>query len=105
VVVGGAVATTYDIFPVGPTLTPVGSEFSIYDSQGTLQHTTLVYPAFLGGVRVGSVAAGGQSAILTGAGPGGLPQVESYDAATLNPLSNFFALPQTFSGGVFVAGG
>ena len=60
-----------------------------------------------GGVRVGFSAAYGSSgtpAILTGAGPGGSPQVAPFDGATFAALSNFFAFAQTFTGGVFVAG-
>jgi hypothetical protein len=61
---------------------------------------------FTGGVRVGFIAAfgsNGQSAILTAAGPGGGPQVSSFDSLTLAVLDSFFAYNQQFSGGVFVA--
>jgi hypothetical protein len=62
---------------------------------------------FGGGVRVGFGAAYGSSgtpAILTGAGPSGGPQVAVFDGSTFQNLSNFFALPQGFSGGLFIAG-
>lgn len=62
--------------------------------------------SFTGGVRVGfsAVYGIGEPAILTGAGPTGRPQVAPFDGATFSPLTNFFALPQGFTGGLFIAG-
>jgi hypothetical protein len=57
---------------------------------------------FTGGVRVGFSAAYGSSgtpAILTGAGPGGGPEVAVFDGSTFQALSNFFfALAQSIAG-------
>lgn len=46
----------------------------------------------------------GKPALLAAAGPSGGPQVAPFDAANFTALSNFFALPQGFSGGLFIAG-
>jgi hypothetical protein len=66
---------------------------------------------FTGGVRVGYSAAFGTSsgsttgpAVLTGAGPGAGPEVAIFGGGTFASLSNFFALPPGFAGGLFVAG-
>jgi hypothetical protein len=61
---------------------------------------------FTGGVRVGSVTFGnaGRPALLTGAGPGGGPQVSLFDGLSAASLDSFFAFAASFSGGVFVAG-
>jgi hypothetical protein len=60
---------------------------------------------FLDGVRVGDLSLGGKATMLATPGLGGLPQVLSFDAATQTLLSSLFAPPQTFGGGLFVAGG
>ena len=63
--------------------------------------------SFSGGMRVGFNSAFGSSgtpAILTSAGPGGGPQVAPFDGGTFAALSNFFALAQGFTGGLFIAG-
>jgi len=67
---------------------------------------------FSGGARVAMSDMDGDGVmddILVGAGPGGGPQVNRYSIATLRtgntmPAASFFALPQAFTGGVFVAG-
>src|SRR5207249_2101334 len=60
---------------------------------------------FLGGVRVGSfITNTGRAAILTGAGPGGTPQVTAFDGVSLKELDSFFAFDPGFTGGVFVGG-
>ncbi len=56
-------------------------------------------------MSVGSVLGNGKAAILTGAGPGTSPDVKGFDGTAFALLSDFFAFPQAFSGGVFVAGG
>src|SRR5262249_58907583 len=43
--------------------------------------------------------------ILTGAGPGGGPNVRAFSGRDLTVLQNFFAYVPTFAGGVYVAGG
>jgi hypothetical protein len=45
------------------------------------------------------------SAVVTGLGPGGLPQVSIFDALTTVPLNAFLAYDPVFSGGVRVATG
>ncbi len=63
--------------------------------------------AFRGGVTVGSadVNNDGFDDIITGAGPGGGPHVKVFSGANGQELYSFFAFPQQFTGGVFVAGG
>ena len=63
--------------------------------------------AFTGGVRVAvaDITADGVPDYITGAGPGGGPQVNVFDGQTLKLLTSFFAFDPSFSGGVFVASG
>jgi hypothetical protein len=82
------------------------SQVSIFNAT-TAVHLASFYalsPAFAGGVRVSFAASfdGGGPALLTGAGPGGAPQLSVFDATTLTLLSSFFALPTPFSGGMYV---
>jgi len=76
-------------------------------------------PAFTGGVNiaVADVNADGTADIITGAGPGGGPQVKVIDGAKITQLlpnsqiansallGSFFAYAPTFAGGVYVAAG
>jgi hypothetical protein len=64
-------------------------------------------PAFRGGVSVagGDVDGDGFADIVTGAGPGGGPQVAVYSGATGALLRGFFAYSISFTGGVYVAAG
>ena len=62
-------------------------------------------PTFTGGVSVaaGNVAnLGGRAAVVTGAGPGGGPQVNVIDAATGKVVQSQFAFDAGFTGGVNV---
>ena len=43
--------------------------------------------------------------LVTGAGPGGGPHVKVFDGATNSIISQWFAYPVSFTGGVFVAAG
>jgi hypothetical protein len=63
-------------------------------------------PGFTGGVRVaaGNVDDADPADIITGAGPGGGPQVLAFDRATLAVRDSFFAYEPSFTGGVFVGG-
>jgi hypothetical protein len=62
-------------------------------------------PSFTGGVRVaaGDVDGSGLAHIITAAGPGGGPHVQTFTPAGVPGLS-FFAYDPSFTGGVFVAG-
>jgi len=64
-------------------------------------------PGFSGGVFVaaGDVNGDGHADIVTGAGPGGGPQVRVFDGATEAELASFFAYHPGFAGGVRVAAG
>jgi hypothetical protein len=96
-----------------------GPQVSIFDGSKLSQGNTsalssfFAYPSsFTGGARVAvedDNADGIADFVLTGAGPGGLPQINKYNAKALfggnsNPLTAFFADPSSFTGGVFVAG-
>lgn len=61
-------------------------------------------PAFRGGVavRAGDVGGDGLADIVTGAGPGGGPHVQVFDAKTLNVIQSFFGGDPNNRDGVFV---
>ncbi|HEV8292232.1 MAG TPA: VCBS repeat-containing protein [Tepidisphaeraceae bacterium] len=62
-------------------------------------------PSFAGGVRVaaGDLNGDGKADIITGAGPGGGPQVKVFSGADGSLLASFFAESPLFTGGIFVA--
>ena len=62
---------------------------------------------FTGGVSVASIDFNNDGIldIVTGAGRGGAPHVKVFDGATNAIISQWFAYPVTFTGGVFVAVG
>jgi hypothetical protein len=76
---------------------------------GSLLQSFFAYaPGFAGGVRVaaGDVTGDRKADVVTGAGPGGGPQVNVFDGA--NPgrvLQSFMAYAPSFAGGVYVAAG
>jgi uncharacterized repeat protein (TIGR01451 family) len=77
-------------------------------ANGALLASFMAYsPTFLGGVSVaaGDVNFDGLADIITGAGPGGAPHVQVFNAANGSVLQSFFAYDLTFHGGVFVASG
>ena len=83
-----------------------GPHVRVFKGDGTPLAGFMAYsPAFTGGVRVGTVDVNGdgRDEIVTGAGPGGGPHVRIVDL-TGRALGSFFAYPQTFTGGVHVAG-
>ncbi len=62
---------------------------------------------FTGGVRVaaGNINGDKYADIITGAGPGGGPQVEVFSGATGQRIRSFYAYAPGFTGGVYVAAG
>jgi hypothetical protein len=62
---------------------------------------------FIGGVSVASVDFNNDGILdlVTGAGAGGAPHVKVFDGATSSILSQWYAYPASFTGGVFVAAG
>lgn len=66
------------------------------------------YPtSFAGGVRVavGDVNRDGFADLITGAGPGGGPQVNVYSGFNGALLSAFYGVSKTFTGGIYVGSG
>jgi len=83
-----------------------GPQISVFDGRTGIAFLSFyAFPAsFTGGVYVaaGNVTGDARLEIIAGAGAGGGPQVTIFnDAGT--PLSSFFALPASFSGGVRVS--
>ena len=77
------------------------------DKQGkTLAVFSAYDPHFRGGVRVamGDVNGNGKEEIITGAGPGGGPQIRIFDLSG-KLINQFFALDPSNRGGVFVTTG
>jgi hypothetical protein len=64
-------------------------------------------PTFSGGVRVaaGDVDGDGHADIVTGAGPGGGPEVRVFSGASGGLVRDFLAYDEVFRGGVYVAAG
>jgi hypothetical protein len=77
--------------------------------QGNLLQSFFAFdPSFAGGVNVaaGDVNGDGRADVVTGAGPGGGPQVKVFSAGVQgNLLHSFFAFDPSFNGGVNVAAG
>jgi hypothetical protein len=82
-----------------------GPHVRVFRPDGTPLSGFFAYaPGFSGGVRVatGDVDGDGVNEIITGAGPGGGPQVRIFKADG-TPMGGFFAYPTGFSGGVYVS--
>jgi hypothetical protein len=84
----------------------IPSTVNVFDSGSLLLIKTLSpFSIFNGGVSVGTGPdVSGETDIITGAGPGGGPQVTFFNGITLTQLDSLFAFSPTFSGGVFVTG-
>jgi hypothetical protein len=81
----------------------------VYDARtSALKFYFLAYEAsFTGGVRVavGDVNGDGFADIITGRGPGGLPEVKSFSGIDLTLQFDYYAFSPTFLGGIYVASG
>jgi hypothetical protein len=86
-----------------------GPEVRIFD--GTNLNVVRAFFAydesFTGGVSVAAIDFNGDGILdlVTGAGPGGAPHVKVFDGATNSIISQWFAYPISFTGGVYVAAG
>lgn len=82
-------------------------EIKVYDAgTGVLKFDFFAYnPAFRGGVRVavGDVNGDGVPDIVTGAGPGGPPEIKVFSGLDGSVLADFFPFNPAFTGGIFVA--
>ena len=86
-----------------------GPEVRIFDggSLNVLRAFFAYDQSFTGGVSVATIDFNNDGIldIVTGAGPGGAPHVKVFDGATNAIISQWYAYPVTFTGGVFVAVG
>jgi hypothetical protein len=86
-----------------------GPDIRVYDlTTGLLKfNINALDSAFRGGafVAVGDVNGDGYDDIIVGAGAGGGPQVQVFSGQNGQMLSNFYAYPSSFSGGLSVAAG
>ncbi len=82
-----------------------GPDVRVWSSHGLgdIYRFSAYDPAFRGGVTVASAPIGpnGESAILTGAGPGGGPHIRAF-RIDATPLLSVLAFDPAFRGGVFV---
>ena len=86
-----------------------GPEVRIFDGNNlnVLRSFYAYAEDFSGGVSVASVDFNNDGILdlVTGAGPGGAPHVKVFDGATNAIISQWYAYPVSFTGGVFVAVG
>ena len=84
-----------------------GPQVTVFDSStmAMLSSFYALAPGFTGGVRVGVADPGtGVDKILTAAGPGGGPQVASFDPSTWTLTDSFYAYNSSFTGGIYLGG-
>jgi uncharacterized repeat protein (TIGR01451 family) len=86
-----------------------GPHVKVYDPfTGALKFSFFAYDAsFTGGVRVASADVNHDYIpdIITGAGPGGGPNVRAFSGASYAKIRDFYAYEANFTGGVYVAAG
>jgi hypothetical protein len=86
-----------------------GPEVRIFNGNGlTVIRSFFAYAQdFTGGVSVASVDFNNDGILdlVTGAGPGGAPHVKVFDGDTNAIISQWYAYPVSFTGGVYVAAG
>jgi hypothetical protein len=86
-----------------------GPEVRIFNGDGlTIIRSFFAYAQdFTGGVTVASIDFNNDGILdlVTGAGPGGAPHVKVFDGATSSIISQWYAYPVSFTGGVYVAVG
>ena len=86
-----------------------GPEVRIFDGSNlnVLRSFFAYDQSFSGGVSVATIDFNNDGIldIVTGAGPGGAPHVKVFDGATNAIISQWYAYPASFAGGVFVAAG
>ncbi len=86
-----------------------GPEVRIFDGAtlNVLRSFFAYDQSFTGGVSVATIDFNNDGILdlVTGAGPGGAPHVKVFDGATNAIISQWYAYPASFTGGVFVAAG
>ena len=85
-----------------------GPQVNVYNQlTGSTAQFFAFAPSFTGGVRVatGDVNGDSVSDVVVAAGPGGGPQVNVYDGATLALTRSFYAYDPAFQDGIFIAVG
>ena len=85
-----------------------GPVVKVFDGTGRALTAFFAYDKnFRGGVRVaaGDVNGDGKDDIVTGAGPGGGPNVRVFNASDLRILTQYNAFDPSFTGGIYVAAG
>ena len=83
-----------------------GPHVRAFNPDGSERFSFFAYePDFTGGVAVafGDVTGDGTDDLITGAGPGALPQVKLFDGATRALIRTIDAFEPSFTGGVYVA--
>jgi predicted outer membrane repeat protein len=86
-----------------------GPEVTIWDgkSGANLAGFYATAAIFTGGIRVAcaDLDGNGFDVVIAAAGPGGGPQVTIFSGQTMSLVTAFYALPSTFTGGMYVAAG
>jgi parallel beta-helix repeat protein len=84
-----------------------GPNVTVFDGSNAalLQNFFAYDPSFGGGVRVAAVDrdGNGHADIITGTGPGGGPEMRSFEGLTSQRIDDFYAYSPLFRGGLYVA--